>query len=235
MNARHVWGRRRRSVRWLRRIILAALAVALLPVVLTLVYIMPAVHPISTLMAMDLLTLKGYDRRWVAIDDVAPALVNSVIMSEDGQFCFHRGIDWRELNAVIDSALAGETTRGASTIPMQTVKNLFLWHGRSLIRKGVEAPLAIYFDAVTPKKRIMEIYLNIVEWGPGIYGAEAAARHHFGRSASELSARQAALLAAALPNPAVRDPARPSPGMSQVAAVVERRASKARDYVTCLR
>ena len=164
---------------------------AAIPAVLTFFYFPSFVHPISTLMMKDLVTFNGYDRRWVALDDVAPVLVRSVVMSEDGQFCWHRGIDWAELNGVIDDAMAGEMTRGASTITMQTVKNLYLWH-RPLgtVRKVIELPLAFYFDAVLSKKRIIEIYLNIAEWGPGIYGIEAAAQHHFGKSAKSLT-RQA--------------------------------------------
>jgi monofunctional biosynthetic peptidoglycan transglycosylase len=219
---------------WARRAFLVLVGVALLPAVLTFLYLPSFVHPLSTLMLKDLVTLRGYDRQWVAIEEVAPALVHSVIMSEDGQFCAHRGIDWAELNLVIDDAIAGEPTRGASTIPMQTVKNLFLWHGRSFIRKVLEAPLALYFDAIVPKKRIMEIYLNIVEWGPGIYGAEAAAKHHFGLSAKELSPRQAALLAATLPNPADRHPAKPGAGLRRLGSVIERRARKSGGYVQCV-
>lgn len=227
-------GRRRRARGWFWRAFLLLFLVAVSPLLLTALYLWPAVHPISTLMAKDLVTGQGYDRRWVDIDDIAPTLVHSVIMSEDGQFCFHRGIDWKELNLVIDDALAGEATRGASTIPMQAAKNLFLWQGRSFIRKLLEAPLAIYLDAVAPKKRIMEIYLNIVEWGPNIYGAEAAAQHHFGRPASGLTSRQAALLAASLPNPKERDPANPEPGLQRVAGTVERRAGQAGNYVKCV-
>src|SRR5690606_21673986 len=135
--------------------------------------------------------------------------LNSVIMSEDGQFCFHHGIDLGELKGVVDDALAGEATRGASTITMQTVKNLFLW-SRPLasLRKLVELPLAVYVDAVLPKRRIMEIYLNIAEWAPGVYGIEAAAQHHFGVPAKKLTRRQAALLAVTLPNPYARNPAK---------------------------
>jgi monofunctional biosynthetic peptidoglycan transglycosylase len=211
------------------------LVVALLPAVLTLLYAPSVVHPVSTLMLRDAVRLSGYDRRWVALEDVAPVVARSVIMSEDGQFCRHRGIDWGELNAVVEEAMAGETTRGASTIPMQTVKNLFLWNGRSFLRKVLELPLAVYFDLVMPKRRIMEIYLNIAEWGPnGIYGIEAAAQHHFGRSASKLTARQAALLTATLPNPRERDPAKPGPAMKRLATTIERRAAKAGDYVRCL-
>jgi monofunctional biosynthetic peptidoglycan transglycosylase len=219
---------------WVRRAILAAIGVALIPAVLTFLYMLPFIHPVSTLMLKDLATFSGYDRRWVSIDDVAPVLAHSVIMSEDGQFCSHRGIDWGELRLVIDDALAGEATRGASTIPMQTVKNLYLWQGRSMIRKGLEVPLAVYFDAVLSKKRIMEIYLNIAEWGPGIYGIEAAAQHHFGVPAKQLTARQAALLAVTLPNPIDRNPARAGAGLKRLANLVQRRASRAGAYVGCV-
>ncbi|KQU73241.1 monofunctional biosynthetic peptidoglycan transglycosylase [Aminobacter aganoensis] len=220
--------------RWVRLGVLTVAIMAALPVVLTVLYMPPVVRPISTLMIKDLVTLQGYDRQWVALDDIAPVLAHSVIMSEDGQFCSHRGVDLGELKGVISDALDGEATRGASTIPMQTVKNLFLWNGRSFLRKVVELPLAIYFDALVPKRRIMEIYLNIAEWGPNIYGIEAASQHYFGKPASELSRRQAALLAVTLPNPAARNPAKPGPGLRRLATVIERRAGKAGAYVQCL-
>nr|WP_235911852.1 monofunctional biosynthetic peptidoglycan transglycosylase [Mesorhizobium xinjiangense] len=218
----------------MRRLVIAAVIVAALPLVLSVLYRWQPVHPVSTMMIRDLAAFRGYDRQWVDLDEVAPVLIHSVMMSEDGQFCRHRGIDWGELNAVLDDALAGEPARGASTIPMQTVKNLFLWHGRSYVRKAAELPLAVYFDTVVPKRRIMEIYLNIAEWGPGIYGIEAASRHYFGKPASALGRREAALMAVTLPNPAARNPARPSAGMRRVAAIVERRASRAGGYVGCL-
>ena len=195
-------GSRRAGIRaWVRRIFIGCVIAGAIPVVLTFLYAPSFVHPVSTLMLKDLATFNGYDRRWVPLKDIAPVLANSVIMSEDGQFCFHRGIDWTELNGVIDDALAGEATRGASTITMQTVKNLYLWH-RPLgtVRKVLELPLAFYFDAVLSKKRIIEIYLNIAEWGPNVYGIEAAAQYHFGKPAKDLTARQAALLAVTLPN-----------------------------------
>ncbi|BCH29714.1 monofunctional biosynthetic peptidoglycan transglycosylase [Mesorhizobium sp. L-8-10] len=220
--------------RWIWRGIMACVVLAMIPVALTFLYLPSFVHPISTLMMKDLVTFSGYDRRWVPLEDVAPVMVHSVMMSEDGQFCSHYGIDLGELNAVIDDAMAGEPTRGASTIPMQTVKNLYLWHGRSLLRKVIELPLAVYFDLVMPKHRIMEIYLNIAEWGPNIYGVEAASQHYFGKPAKELNRRQAALLAVTLPNPAIRNPARPSAGMRRLASVIERRAARAGDYVGCV-
>ena len=218
----------------LRRVILIALAVLAVPYVLILAYAPPVVHPVSTLMLSDLVTLKGYDRRWVSLDDISPNLVRSVMMSEDGQFCRHGGIDWGEMKAVVEGALDGESTRGASTIPMQTVKNLFLWNGRSFVRKALEMPLAIVADFVWSKRRMMEVYLNVAEWAPGVYGAEAAAQHHFGVPASDLTRRQAALLAAALPNPATRVAGKPGPGMRRIAGVVERRARNAGEYTTCI-
>lgn len=219
---------------WLRRLIKAAIVVALIPVVLTILYLPSFVHPVSTLMLRDLVTLQGYDRQWVALEDVAPVMRRSVIMSEDGQFCSHLGIDLGELKGEVADLFAGRPTRGASTIPMQTVKNLFLWNGRSFIRKAMELPLAIYFDLVMPKYRILEIYLNIAEWGPNIYGVEAAAQHYFGVSSKNLTPRQSALLTAALPNPVTRNPAKAKPGMRGVARVIERRASRAGGYVGCV-
>ena len=232
--------RRKSSVtRWragpvLRRVGLALLALALLPVVLTLLSLLPFVHPASTLMIRDVVTLRAHERHWVDLEDIQPLLVRSVIMSEDGQFCSHGGIDWGALSSVIDDALSGEPSRGASTITMQTVKNLYLWQGRSFVRKALEVPLAIGFDLVVPKRRTLEIYLNIVEWAPGIYGAEAAALYHFGVAAADLSRRQAALLAVTLPNPHQRDPAKPSAGLNRLADIIEKRARQADGHVDCV-
>ncbi len=155
-------------------------------------------------------------------------------MSEDGQYCQHNGVDWQALNTVIDDAIDGEKTRGASTITMQTVKNLFLWNSRSFIRKGLEIPLALYVDAIWSKRRQMEIYLNIAEWGPGIYGIEAAAQYHFKRPASRLNRAQSALLAVTLPNPELRNPQKPSRRMKVLARINRARAQVSGAYVRCL-
>lgn len=218
----------------LRGLMLAVAILAAIPAGLTLLYRLEFVHPVSTPMLSRWLTLRGVDRQWVEIDEVAPVLVHSVIMSEDGQFCAHYGVDWVELNAVISDALEGEKPRGASTIPMQTVKNLFLWSERSFVRKLAEIPLAIYLDLVLPKKRIMEIYLNIAEWDDGVFGIEAAAQHYFSRPAARLTARQAALLTVTLPNPSGRNPAKPSGGLTRLAQIIERRAARAGGYVGCV-
>ncbi|MBX9457075.1 MAG: monofunctional biosynthetic peptidoglycan transglycosylase [Rhizobium sp.] len=220
--------------RWIKRLLKWALAIVLLPYVLILVYAIDFVRPVSTLMLWDLATFRGYDRRWVDFEDISPNLVQSVMMSEDGQYCAHHGVDVVQLRGVVEDALEGEATRGASTIPMQTAKNLFLWNGRSFIRKGLELPLALGADAVWSKRRLMEIYLNIAEWGPGIYGIEAAARYHFKTSAAKLTKKQSALLAVSLPNPITRVASKPSRGMSRLANLIQRRANASGEYIKCL-
>ncbi|WP_421590129.1 monofunctional biosynthetic peptidoglycan transglycosylase [Shinella sp. M27] len=223
----------RLSRNW-RRIVLAVLALVALPYVLIVLYAIDFIRPVSTLMLRDLLLLRGYDRQWVEFEDISPTLVQSVMMSEDGQYCRHAGVDWGQMRAVVNEALAGEQTRGASTIPMQTAKNLFLWNGRSFLRKAMELPLAVAADFVWSKRRLMEIYLNIAEWGPGIYGIEAAAQHHFKVPAAKLSRRQAALLAVSLPNPIERNAGKPGRGLQRLARLIERRASGSGDYIKCL-
>jgi len=206
------------------------IVIVLIPLVLVPLYLV--VSPVSTLMIYTRLVSGPIDRRWVPFDAVAKPLVASVVMSEDGRFCEHVGVDWRELGRVLDRS--GEPSRGASTIPMQTVKNLFLWSSRSYLRKGLEIPLALYADMIWPKRRMMEIYLNIAEWGPGIFGIEAASQHYFRRSAKDLSPGQAALLAAALPDPIGRNPAKATHHMQARARAVAAMARAAGDYLGCL-
>ena len=210
------------------------LAVLLLPYVLVVIYAADSVRPVSTLMLTETLRGRAYQRMWVDFDEIAPVLVQSVMMSEDGRFCTHSGVDWNALNLVIDNALEGEATRGASTIPMQVAKNLFLLPVRSVVRKGLEIPIAIWADYVWPKRRMMEIYLNVAEWAPGVFGIEAAARIYFGVAASDLSRRQAALLAVTLPNPIERNPANPSRSLKGLANTIEARAAQSGAYIKCL-
>ena len=201
-----------------------------IPLVLVPVYaVVPP--PFSTLELWVRLTRGSVERQWVPFDEIAPNLGYAVIMSEDGKFCEHIGVDWSAVREVIDS----DSARGASTVPMQVAKNLFLWPSRSYVRKGLEVPLAYYMDLVWSKRRMMEIYLNIVEWGPGVFGAEAAAQHWFGVPASKLTLRQASLLVAALPNPIVRNPAKPGPVTRRYAGIVEKRTRQAGAYVQCLK
>jgi len=156
-------------------------------------------------------------------------------MSEDGKFCSHSGIDWSALNQVIDDAIEGERTRGASTITMQLVKNLFLWPDRSFIRKGLEIPFALMAELILSKRRIMEIYLNIVELDTGVFGVGAASRHYFDRSAEKLGPRFSARLAVTLPNPKARNPANPSRRLRALAATIVKRARASGAYIKCLK
>jgi len=167
--------------------------------------------PFSSLMVLKWLGGTSIQRQWVPLERISPNLMRAVIASEDGRFCSHWGIDFGEVAAAIRRS-SGGTPRGASTITMQVAKNLFLWPAKSYVRKLVEVPLTYAIELMWPKRRILEVYLNIAEWGPGIFGAEAAARAHFNRSASRLNARQAAQLAVTLPNPVAWDAVRPDRG-----------------------
>jgi monofunctional biosynthetic peptidoglycan transglycosylase len=165
-------------------------------------------------------------RQWIDFNAISPALPRSVVGSEDAKFCAHHGVDWGALREVLDDAEDGEVARGGSTITQQVAKNLFLWPGRSVVRKALELPLALWIDLVLGKQRILEIYLNIAEFGPaGQFGAEAAANYAFGRSASTLSPREAALLAAILPNPVRRSARSPGLGVKRLAGTYMARAN----------
>ena len=170
--------------------------------------------PASTLILGQRLAGTPITQRWVPLERISPNLISAVVLSEDGGFCRHRGVDWGELKEAIESANDG-IARGGSTISMQVVKNLFLWPSRNYVRKALEIPLTYVIEAAWSKQRILEIYLNIAEWGPGIFGAEAAARYHFRKPASTLNPREAALLAVSLPNPFDRQAGRPGPGTRQ--------------------
>ena len=172
----------------------------------------------------------------VPLTRISPNLQLAVIIAEDGRFCTHHGIDLTEIQEAIEDAEGLDDLRGGSTITQQVAKNLFLWSGRSFVRKALEAPLALWVDLVLSKRRILEIYLNIAEMGPdGEFGAEAGARRAFGRSARDLSAYQAALLAASLPNPVTRNAARPGPGLRRLAGLYVGRAHRSGGAAACLK
>jgi monofunctional biosynthetic peptidoglycan transglycosylase len=210
-------------LRILRILLLILLAVLLLPYLVTPFY--RTGHPVSALMAWRWLTGAPVSRQWIDFNAISPALPRSVVASEDGKFCSHRGVDWDALREVIDDAEDGEVARGGSTITQQVAKNLFLWPGRSVVRKALEIPLALWIDLVLGKSRVLEIYLNIAELGPsGQFGAGAGAAYAFGKPASELSPREAALLAATLPNPIKRSARNPRPGVRRLAGIYMARA-----------
>jgi monofunctional glycosyltransferase len=208
--------------------------VLLLPYLLTPLY--RVVDPVSTLMLWRWVNGARVERQFVPIDRMAPALPVTVIASEDGRFCWHRGIDWRELRSRLEDVDDFSEARGVSTITQQTVKNLFLWPGRSMVRKALEFPLALWINLVLPKRRVLEIYLNIAEWGPsGQFGADAASRYAFNKSVRALSSGEAALLAAVLPNPHRRSAKQPGPAVRRLAGLYEQRAVRQAALASCVR
>ena len=210
-------------MRVVRTILLVLLVALLVPYVLAPFYRVG--HPVSALMAWRWLKGAPVSRQWIDLDEMSPYLPRSIVGAEDAKFCGHHGVDWGALREVVDDAEDGEVTRGGSTITQQVAKNLFLWPGRSVVRKALELPLALWIDAVLPKSRILEIYLNIAELGPsGQFGAEAGSAYAFGHSAATLSPREAALLAAILPNPVKRSARNPGPGVRRLAGTYIARA-----------
>ena len=202
---------------------LVLLVLLLLPYLATPFY--RSGHPVSALMAWRWLKGAPVSRQWIVFSAISPSLPRSVVSSEDAKFCSHHGVDWDALRDVMDDAEDGEVSRGGSTITQQVAKNLFLWPGRSVVRKALELPLAMWIDLVLPKQRVLEIYLNIAELGPsGQFGAEAGATYAFGHSAATLSPREAALLAAILPNPVRRSARNPGPGVRRLAGTYMVRA-----------
>ena len=206
----------RRGARWGRRLARAVFVVLALPIALIALYrFVPP--PITALMVLRALDGAPMRQHWVGYRQISPNLVAAVMTSEDQNFCQHQGFDLAAIReAWLTSRITGRL-RGASTISQQTAKNLFLWPGHSFVRKALEAYLTVALELLWPKQRILEVYLNIIEWGPGIYGAASAAEADFARPAAALTRRQAALLAAVLPNPREWSAVRPGPH-------VERRA-----------
>ena len=221
--------------RLFRRLAVAARVVLVaVPAVMTLVYKVAPV-PLTPLMIIRAVEGEGLDKTWVPFDRVSPHLMPAILAAEDNLFCQHRGFDWDAFSDVMAEFRERGRLRGGSTVSMQTAKNVFLWPGRSWVRKGLEAAYTPMLELVWGKRRIAEVYVNIVEFGPGIYGAEAAARHHFGVSAADLTPRQAALLAVVLPNPRRFDAGRPSAYIADRATVIQRRVGQLGPLVDCVR
>lgn len=205
--------RRRRALVWAGR---GALGVAgAFGALILLFAVVPP--PINLYQAGESLRLGGLDREWVPLEAIAPALARSVVAAEDANFCLHWGFDMAAIRVAMDEG----ANRGASTLTQQTVKNVFLWPGRSWARKAAEAALTPVVELVWTKRRILEVYLNVAEFAEGVFGAQAAARFHFGVDAADLTPGQAARLAAVLPDPKGRDAGRPGPFVRRRAAQIE--------------
>ncbi len=190
------------ALRWVRRVLLVCFAVLMLGVSAFAVFNPPT----TPYILMERARLGDIDRLWVPLEEIAPVMARSVVAAEDANFCSHWGFDM----AAIRAAIEGGSTRGASTITQQVVKNTYLWHGRNWVRKALEALITPAVELVWSKRRIIEVYLNVAEFDEGVFGVEAAARHYFGVGPEALSATQAARLAAILPNPKERSASRPS-------------------------
>jgi monofunctional biosynthetic peptidoglycan transglycosylase len=191
-----------------RRVIRAALKLTLVVVGVLLAFILlfAVLNPPTTpYMFSESRRLGGVDHHWVPLEEIAPVMARSVVAAEDANFCYHWGFDL----AAIKRAIAEGSNRGASTLSQQTVKNVYLWHGRTWVRKALEAAITPLVEAVWTKRRIIEVYLNVAEFAEGVFGIEAAAQHYFGVSPSKLSATQAARLAAILPSPKTRSASNP--------------------------
>jgi monofunctional biosynthetic peptidoglycan transglycosylase len=202
--------------------LLAWIALGWLVLVLLLILAYRFINPpASALMMQQWITGQSVSQKWVAIDDMSPNIVRAVMLSEDGRFCQHSGIDFEALEDAVERAGDGSAARGASTISMQVIKNMFLWPSKSYLRKAIELPLTYGMELVWPKRRIMEVYLNIAQWGPGIFGVATASEFYFRKPARSLSERDAARLAVSLPNPLVRNAGKPGPGLQRLANAIQ--------------
>jgi monofunctional biosynthetic peptidoglycan transglycosylase len=184
--------------------------------------------PLTPLMLATWISDGTLSKSWVPLDEISPNLVRAVIASEDGKFCSHHGFDFAAIDKALDHNADGGSVRGASTISQQTAKNLFLWTNRTWTRKSVEAYLTVLIEFMWPKRRIMETYLNVAEWGPARFGAEAAAEGNFRKSAAKLSLGEAARLAVILPSPRNYRADRPGPYVARQSDVIAARVGEVR-------
>lgn len=222
-----------RLIRWTMLILLLALVVG--PVTMVAIYrVIPP--PITWLMVQRLVEGRGIERRWVPLAEISPQLVRAVIASEDSGFCQHHGFDIDAIEKALHHNAVSAKIRGGSTISQQTAKNVFLWPHRDWVRKGLEAWFTVLIEQIWGKPRIMEVYLNSIEWGPGVYGAEAAAQHNFHVPAARLSPAQAARLAAIIPKPLSWKAARPGPYIQRRSGTIVARAGVVRrdDLDSCV-
>lgn len=215
---RKVKSRRVRLVAFILRWMLRGAAVVALVLLLAVALYAVVNPPTTPYILSESRRIGGVTRDWVPMERIAPVMARSAVAAEDANFCLHWGFDMAAIRAALEEGGA----RGASTISQQTVKNVYLWHGRSWPRKALEALITPMMEAVWSKRRVLEVYLNVAEFDEGVFGVEAAARHYFGVPAADLSPVQAARLAAVLPNPKARSASRPS-------AALQRRARRIAD------
>jgi monofunctional biosynthetic peptidoglycan transglycosylase len=228
-------GTNTRRRRWRRFVgVLVRLVLAVVAIWFALILLYRWVDPpLTPLMLLRLPVAGTIHHDPVPLRGISPELRHAVIASEDNRFCFHHGIDWQAVSEAVDEYEVENRLRGASTITMQTARNLFLWPGGGFFRKTIEAGLALTIDALWSKERILEVYLNIIEWGDGVYGAQAAARTYFHKDAAHLTLREASLMAAVLPNPRRWSPEMPSRYTAGRARLIAERIEKLEGYFGC--
>jgi len=212
---------------FLGKLLLTAIVFSVL-LVAAYTVIHPPITPLMLIRPIEGLfsgTFVGIDRDWKNYEDISPHVFRAVISSEDGKFMKHNGFDWKAIDRArrVNAMRKGKKLIGASTISMQTAKNVFLWPGRNYVRKALEAYFTVLIEAVWGKRRILEIYVNSIEWGNGIYGIEAASQEFFSKPSSDLTKQEAALLAAVLPNPRKWSPSKPSPYIKKRARSIQGR------------
>ena len=222
----------RRLRAWLTRLVAGFLVVSL-GVVIAYRFVDPPFTPLMVIRVVEGMAAHrrvGVTKRWVDVDRASPTLLRAVLAAEDARFFRHSGVDLDALRRALtyNARHRGRRLRGAGTITMQCARNVFLWQGRSYVRKTLEIFLAPVLELAWGKRRILEVYLNVIEWGDGLYGVEAAAERYFGVSAARLDAPQSALLAAALPDPRRSNPAAPSRYLAARAAIIGARAGRVR-------
>jgi monofunctional biosynthetic peptidoglycan transglycosylase len=217
-------------LRWVGRLV-AGFVLATLAAVVIYRFVDPPLTPVMVARALEAMIAGRavrIERQWVDLDAINPALLRAVLAAEDARFLTHHGVDLDALRRAweYNQRSKGRRLRGAGTVTMQAARNVFLWQGRSYLRKGLEVYFAMLIDVVWGKRRVLEVYLNVAEWGDGVYGVEAAARRYFGVPAARLGPREAALLAAALPAPRRSNPAAPSGYLANRARIIAARAAR---------
>lgn len=211
-----------------RPILTVLLVLAALPIGGVLIHTV-APPPLTLLMAREFVAGHGLDYRWRSLDQISPHLVASAIAAEDARFCSHGGFDMQAIERALKNNENGRKVRGGSTISQQTAKNVFLWPQRDWVRKGLETWFTVLIELGWGKERIMEVYLNSIEWGPGVYGAEAAAQRNFRVPAAKLTAAQAYRLAAIIPKPLSWKAAKPGPYIKRRSGSIGRNARVVRN------
>ena len=215
-------GRKRGKTSWVVRFVVRPLLIVFAFMILWVLLYRFVPVPFTVPMAKDFIAGKDVKRDWVALSNMDPDLPRAVIAGEDAKFCTHFGFDTEAISKAMEANAEGRKLRGGSTVSQQVAKNAFLWPGRSWLRKGLEAYFTVLIELMWDKKRVMEVYLNVAEFGIGVYGAEAAAQHYFGKSAKSLTRSEAARLVAVLPSPIKRDARSPRGYTARYAKRIER-------------